>query len=340
MTDSNRGQTVLAPVLGEAHAAGKNIVWCGTLQLVWNRLRPQGGGKPEDLGVELDEVVALAQALNCSKLTEDDVDPVACTMATIDGAAGAQQVEALAPSDAFRSVMEGLSANQLALFAKLHKGVEFPTALSTEDTGNYLQFAGKQVRCFGIWDNSQRKAKSDCVVVHHFASQADFIVELLTKQGDDRLFVARTSPGETLQDTFDMVMNRMRDAWRDGPPPAKAMTDSDMLIIPKIAFELTRGFSEVVNRTVNNGPFAGRVIDGLEQMVDFKLNERGAVLRSEALAVMSWGGSLERATPRHMICNGPFAVLMMRTTARRPYFVTWIDNAAVLESVDGAVSSP
>ena len=63
-----------------------------------------------------------------------------------------------------------------------------------------------------------------------------------------------------------------------------------------------------------------------EAMDRFRLDERGAVLKSEAYhgPVASKGG------PRQFIFDKPFLILLEREDAAQPYFALWVDNAELL----------
>ena len=62
------------------------------------------------------------------------------------------------------------------------------------------------------------------------------------------------------------------------------------------------------------------------QTVRFRLDERGAVLKSEAIV---WGGIGEQ-----LIFDKPFLILLERRDARNPYFALWVGNAELLVPVE------
>jgi hypothetical protein len=66
-------------------------------------------------------------------------------------------------------------------------------------------------------------------------------------------------------------------------------------------------------------------IKNAKQNIRFRLDEKGAVLKSDASMLAPTS-----AMPRPKPCDGPFLVLMQRQDARTPYFAAWIENPELL----------
>ena len=65
------------------------------------------------------------------------------------------------------------------------------------------------------------------------------------------------------------------------------------------------------------------------QLIEFRMDETGGKLHSEA--AISFGCSAApQVRPRYLILDPPFALLMKRANAPRPYFVAWFANADLL----------
>jgi hypothetical protein len=67
------------------------------------------------------------------------------------------------------------------------------------------------------------------------------------------------------------------------------------------------------------------------QSIDFRLDETGAEMRSDAVIGLGWGAD-DKPPPRRMTVQPPFALIMKRKGAERPYFVAWFANADLLGS--------
>jgi hypothetical protein len=60
-----------------------------------------------------------------------------------------------------------------------------------------------------------------------------------------------------------------------------------------------------------------------KQAVRFRLDETGAVLKSETLLAAS-------LTQRNLVFDKPFLIYMKRGNAKAPYFALWVGNAELL----------
>jgi serine protease inhibitor len=67
----------------------------------------------------------------------------------------------------------------------------------------------------------------------------------------------------------------------------------------------------------------------VRQLVQFKFNEEGAKLKSEAVAVTKSAILVGHESPQ-LIFDKPFLILMERKGAANPYFALWVDNPELL----------
>ena len=108
----------------------------------------------------------------------------------------------------------------------------------------------------------------------------------------------------------------------------------DILEIPKLNFDLRNDFSELEGLTLQPGPKAhvkSGTLSKVEQLIRFQLNEKGAVLKSEAVMVTVGSAPLLNPPKIHdMVFDRPFLILMKRANSDKPYFAMWIGNASLL----------
>ena len=179
--------------------------------------------------------------------------------------------------------------------------------------GVAVTFSGREVESFGISQflerqKSEAKAASQ-VLVYDWRDSHDFIVELKTRSKSDRLILAKIPPDRTLVETAATVQSRLQRS-----KPGSMQQDAD-LFVPVIDFDVLRRYHELLGK---DSPLAMSL-----QQIRFKLNERGAVLRSEALAVTG-------LTRQNLVFDEPFLVMIQRTDASQPYFALWVGNAELL----------
>ena len=73
----NLRQSVIVPTLDTRMPKGKNVIWCGTIQLAWNRLEKDVLHEPP----QIQGAAAVASRLNQAQLREDDL-PLGSYLAT------------------------------------------------------------------------------------------------------------------------------------------------------------------------------------------------------------------------------------------------------------------
>jgi hypothetical protein len=196
-------------------------------------------------------------------------------------------------------------------YAYLFKHLPFEWAF--DRFGDRLTFNGRKVESFGIWQfltiqENEVKVASQVLVYDHKSSD-DFVLELKTRSKSDRLILAKIPPARTLGETIAAVQDRIRQG------KSGAMKEDSDLIIPVIDFDVLRDYVELRGSGAN--------LALAEQQIRFKLDEKGAVLKSEA--VMALG-----LTDWNLVFNKPFLVMIQRTDSQQPYFALWVDNAELL----------
>jgi hypothetical protein len=306
---------------------GKNVLWCGTLQLAWNKAIDLVGEK-----LRFTTPSPIADLLNREDFTEADLNP--------DSYVAIADFEKNNVEDEIRAALEktfhGAASPELippkpsnpgpddfVAYAYLYKDLAFAHPFSDNDP---LVFAGQPVKNFGL---SHADKLSDAVFrqveIFDYQSADNFIVELKTKAAGDQLILAKIPPGATLQATIDAVLQRMT------PDKMEITSHSDSLAVPKLNFDLKKEFDDLQGLILDPSP-AAKIkqklrIEKAEQLVRFQLNEKGAVLKSEAVIVMRALAMM----PRHsMIFDQPFLVMMKEASSTKPYFALWVGNATLL----------
>ncbi len=165
-------------------------------------------------------------------------------------------------------------------------------------------------------------------MILHYAGPDDFAVELKTRSAGDRLLLAKVPPEPTLQTTIDKVLKR----WAAGPPQTASL--GDILMVPRLDFDITRQFTELHGRLAIKNPQLRKdlqILSALEN-VHFEMNEKGVKLRSEAHIAIGCGGEAPPRCLHSMIFDKPFLLLLERTDAKTPYFALWVGNPEILAS--------
>lgn len=312
-------RSIVAGALQQQHQAGTNLVWCSTLQLCWNELMRDVGGPVEIAGGP-----ELARHLNEKLADVTQVDPAAVFTYVGNGPNSPKELLAklqkhFGGQASPKLIPENVGAAETIFYSYLFRNLAFETPFDPGTAG--MQFGGKAVAKFGVWPWTENHgAIADQVLIHSYKSDDDFVIELLTKEANDQLLLARVAPGNTLQNSIEAALARLNKAKR------KKLEHGESFAAPALNFELGADFPELMGKFAKPANGAGLV--SIRQLIRFRLNERGAVVKSEASIKKE--ESKEETRPRLFHCDGPFLILMLKRDAKVPYFALWIENEELL----------
>jgi len=322
--------TDMTPHLAAPIGVGRNVLWCGTFQLAWNEACKLVG---EDLHF-LDESPMVGE-LNRKAFTRDGIDEsshVSLAGFVRDDIHG-QIRRALLVKFHGRATPKHLPDKQLTprpqdivAYSYLFKHMEFPRHFERLEVP--LLFGEVELASFGMreYKPGHRKLYGQ-VSILDYKGPDDFVVELKTKAKRDRLILAKVPPGATLRETIDAV------ELRAAPAKAVTMQTGDVLVVPKLNFDVTRHLRELEGKLlpVKNPKVADDLaIVSAIQNIRFQMDEKGVRLRSESS--ISFGcGAAAPPSPQHiMVFDKPFLILMQRADAKIPYFALWVGNTELL----------
>jgi hypothetical protein len=154
------------------------------------------------------------------------------------------------------------------------------------------------------------------------AMYEESVVELLTQQPDDRLFVALLAPGRTLGDTVERALSFV-DRHAVDHPHARLDT-REKLEVPIVDVDAGRRNDELFGRRVGNASLHAQQFGEVREHIRFRLDEGGATLETRAIGR---GLSLP---PRELVFTMPFLVMVLRRGAAAPMFALWVENGDVL----------
>ena len=314
---SDLQRTAVVPTLDTPIIAGTNLIWCGTFQLAWNEL-----GDLVDEEIHISPEHPMVAKLNRKELTHADLDETTYFVtAGIPGSRLYSQSGSATPPPASLATLSQFSQPIASAYAYL--AVDLPFEWAFERLKHPLDFKGTKVKSFGIYqylESQERERRAATQLrIYDRAHEHDVIIELVTRQTGHRLILAMVPIQTTLADTIQSVQARI-----DTSEPEQ-IGDGENLTIPLLDFDLTREYVELVNRPLNvsSRVLNGRPIGQATQNIRFKLDERGAHLRSAgSIAVFGIAPPL--------IFDKPFLIFLQYEGSDTPYFAAWIDNPELL----------
>jgi hypothetical protein len=223
-----------------------------------------------------------------------------------------------------------LPSEGVLAYAYLFRQLPFRTKFRRLDEP--LIFGDRKVTSFGLRKmGSQRDDHriADQVKILDYQSDDDFIVELKPKDQTERIVLAKIAPGETLQATIDSVRSRIiatkLKEWD------KMLAAGESIVVPILNFDVWQQYDALYGKVITTpGPLARALMVLAVQDIRFRIDESGAILKSEAAMAEKKGEAMRREQPRQLIFDKPFLILLERRDAAQPYFALWIDNPELL----------
>jgi len=185
-----------------------------------------------------------------------------------------------------------------------------------------MKFGGSRVDAFGIsqylsCQENEKRAVGQ-LLIYDFKGPDDFVIELKTKATGHRLILAKVTPQGTLGELVSSVEKRLRSSAPD------RLDECNDLLIPVLDFDVTHDFRELLGQRISsaNPKLNGTPIAIARQNVRFRLDETGAVIKSEAIFAAGIGANL--------VFDKPFLVMLKKQGRSVPYFALWVDNPEIL----------
>lgn len=316
-------QTIITSHLYQKIVKGKNLVYCSTFQLAWNELIDKI--IKEDIKLQNEPtMVGILNKKYASKADLSDNSYVATA------GYGKQNIinkinEALTRKFGKNApkVNDRLGPEDIIAYAYLYKNLVFNPAF--ENLKNPIKFnSAYDVKGFGIDKVEDKHRKiAEQITIPYYKNSDEFVVKLTPNCSNDEIFLAKVAPKATLFDTLNYVQSKNNSA------NPEYLETGDSLQIPKFDFKLEKSYDELVNKYLLNKNFKDYYIAKAIQNIDFKLNEKGAILKSEAKIVVAMG-CLPAQQHKYLILDKPFLIYLKEKQSNNPYLVIWVDNADLL----------
>jgi hypothetical protein len=325
-------QTTVTGHMEAPISEGRNILYCSSFQLAWNELKQYFGTSEITLTKEPSLVGFLNKSLSKSKdISERNYLAVAgpLTREFLDDLNYALRRKF--GDEAPFVAVEKVGQDWFIAFGFIFKDLKFTKHFESLREPVYFQSSDGTtgVRAFGIKefveDNSHHMKMGEQVRIFGYKDDHHFIIRLQPGSAQDEIVLAKMSPGKTLLQTIEAAMATI--AAGDGD----YLDQGDTMQIPKFNFDVTHSYDELVGKLVIRGESRHGPIEAALQGIRFKLNEKGARLRSYGTVIGSNGDEkVHDNLPRKLIFDRPFLVYLKEKGAKYPYFALWVDNPELL----------
>lgn len=269
-------ELVVMPLFS-TEASAPNKVWVGTFELVWNELVDEVVKAPIEF---TDGLSYLAEQFNKKEFTKDMLNEN--SYYTAHGVANMnlkKQIDAALKNkfNETSDILNGMdwSGRNYLVYAMLKKDFEFLSAFDELKKEKFGKNRTK-VKYFGINEKSSKDLR-DNVKVLFYNNENDFAVELRTKQ-NDRVQLYRTDDERAFSLIYDDMLKKSAAYTED-----KNFIEGDKLKVPFISFKSRNDYPEIEGKTIKGTDLT---IDKAIQSIDFKIDNKGVKLKSEAALMM------------------------------------------------------
>ncbi len=303
-------------------STAQNRIWVGTFQLVWNELTDKIVKAPVKF---LDFDSQMANNLNQKQFKKSNLNEKSYYVKSgIVSPALKAEIEKNIKSkfhetsDILKMFDFTYNPEKIFVYAMLKKDFRFTNAFDKLATGNFGN-SQEKVKYFGINDNSNQKLYKN-VSVLFYNDDNDFAVKLYTK-GKDEVLLYRTNDDKT----FDKYYAELNDktAKYSGD---KNFVKNDTLTIPDIKLYQETSFNELEGHQIVG---TNMQIDKTIETVDFRMNNKGVKLKSEA-AIMLRCMSLAPRDGRDFTFNNNFVLFLIEKNQNTPYYAMKVSDVAAI----------
>jgi hypothetical protein len=303
--------------LMSSYSETPNRVWVGTFQLVWNDFMDGIVKGPVQFKGRKSK---LAQALNKRDFTENELSPGSYYKTYGEISLELKQQIETAIKKKFNETSDVLDTiywlpgeGKYLVYAMLKKDFKF--AVPFDKLG-----AVKGINYFGITPKSSNVLR-DQVTVLFYNSRVDYAVKIRTA-GADEIYLYRTDEDEN----FEKLYNKMLTTRYDG---YKGFLPKDELKVPDLNLFVMQSFDELCNRPIKGTN--GLMISNAIETVDFKMNNTGVKLKSEAAIATTKSAVLpQNLKPRLFYFNDTFVIFLQERGKEKPYFALRVADAALI----------
>lgn len=310
--------------LFSSQSSQQNRLWVGTFQLAWNDLMDGIVKGPIQFSKKTPLVV---KELNKQSFKSDQLSESSYYKTYGETSPELKKVIETAIKEKFNEtsdVLDGVDwtkeEGKYTVYAMLKKDFKFIHAYDKLKNGKFGKSA-KKVEYFGINKDSNHEL-DDTVTVLFYNNSNDFAVAIAT-EGKDVVYLYRTDDNKSFDklylDMFDK-QNKYREVTEFG--------ERDELKVPNIDLYKLKSFDEVCGRRIKG---TNILIDQAVETVDFKMNNEGVKLKSEAMIMTKMTALRPEAShPRKFYFDDTFVMFLQESDKELPYFALRVNDVSLI----------
>ncbi len=322
--DGKNADAVILATMNDEMPKG-NVLWVGTFQIVWNEVIDNLIHHPIEF---VGGTTITAKNLNEREFEKTDIsDDSYYTKYGIVSPELKKEIET-GIKDKFNETSDILGAFdftydplKMFFYAMLKKDFKFLEPFDKLPDGVFGKITPEKVKYFGIDSNSSGKLYKN-VSVLFYNSDDDYAVKLNTKT-NDKVILYRTDDDKKFSEYFKDIQKKDKE-FKDN----KYFGSHDRLKVPDLSLYLKTSFRDVEGMAIKNSDFK---IDQTIETIDFKMDNEGVKLKSEA-AIMMKCTAMPGPPPkiRYFYFNKDFVLFLIEDGKNVPYYAMRVVDVSSL----------
>ncbi len=200
-----------------------------------------------------------------------------------------------------------------------------------------LKFDGQKVAAFGVEGDDHEDMKQ-IVEILYYKNDKNFIIKLKPTDKEHEIVLFKTEKkygtmAEMTAATDSLIQIGKKERAVANKKWKYQFLSDDVVMVPDIDFDISATFDKLVGNVFEANTDTYKILKAWQRTA-FKLDEAGAEVKSEAEfeLVLACIEQEEEAkpTPKKMIFDKPFFVMLRRTDATNPYFCLYVANPELL----------
>ncbi|MFN8672871.1 MAG: hypothetical protein U0457_12415 [Candidatus Sericytochromatia bacterium] len=304
---------------GENHNG--NYVYSAAMNLAWNELSENIIKEKIKLKTTKKKSLKLIEKFNNSSFSKNDLDENSYYIKSGFGEKTLNEINHTLENRFFKSKKElfNFKVNDKCMmsFAYFIKKVEYLNEFKEEK----VFFKNKSVKGFMA---SNEKHKENIKVLN-YKSNDSFIIKIQLKNDEDELFLAKGYKMEYPEELVKIIT--------ENDSELTSLNDNDVFSMPKLAFNFTREYKELIKLQFDNKNFQEYFISKMFETIKFEMNYKGAIIENKAFIDGVYASIPPKIDYRKFLLNSPFWVIMKRKNSKNPFFILGINNVNIMEVV-------
>ena len=297
--------TVFVPTMEHLIPADSNTVYCATLLFAWDEARKNIG-----TALSIPERYQDLRLLNASTSFRNVLkDNEYTASGTVDG-------------------------DYIYARAEFKKSLPFDYQLRKLE--HRLTFDKQKVAAFGVMGDDNDDL-TNIVKILYYKNDDDFIIKLKPSDKEHEIVLFKTTK---TYPTMAAMAAAADSLTKIGQKERKIQNlrwkyqflSDDEVVIPDIDFDISTNFNKLIGNIFHTNSLDYKILQAWQRTA-FKLNETGAEIKSEAkvaIFCIEEEEEVTKPTPKKMIFDKPFFLMLRRTDAQHPYFVLHAVNAELM----------